>query len=191
MKTRVVISLARMNRIIEIDTRDALRPGVEPGVLNLDISVAANRFGLHYAPDPSSQAACSIGGNVATNSGGPHCLAYGVTAQHILGMELVTRNRRGAGVGRNRAGPRPAMTFAGSQSAARGTLGIVTKVCARLTAQPNRPSQPCCSTSTRSRPVPKPLARSSPPESFRPAMEMMDQRMIEAVEQFVGAGASG
>src|SRR5664280_768299 len=80
----VVISLARMGRIISVDP-DTPCAWVAPGVLNLDLTAAVTHLGLHYAPDPSSQAACSIGGNVATNAGGPHCLASGVTAQHILG----------------------------------------------------------------------------------------------------------
>ena len=84
----LVISLTRMNRIIEIDVPNSCA-WVEPGVLNLDISTAVAHLGLFYAPDPSSQQACSIGGNVGTNAGGPHCLAYGVTNQHVLGMQMV------------------------------------------------------------------------------------------------------
>src|SRR3954463_562959 len=84
----VVLSLARLDRILEIDlaNRTAL---VEPGVINLDISKAIAKDGFFYAPDPSSQAACSVGGNVANNSGGPHTLAYGVTTNHVLGVEVV------------------------------------------------------------------------------------------------------
>ena len=81
----IILSLARLNRILKIDfdNRIAL---VEPGVINLDVTKAISKDGFFYAPDPSSQAACSIGGNVANNSGGPHTLAYGVTTNHVLGM---------------------------------------------------------------------------------------------------------
>ena len=84
----IVLSLARMTRILEVDP-EVPCARVEPGVLNLDLSLTVRGLGLHYAPDPSSQQACSIGGNIATNAGGPHCLASGVTAQHVLGLELV------------------------------------------------------------------------------------------------------
>src|SRR4051794_38084954 len=84
----VVISLAKMNRILTVDA-DARQAWVEPGVLNLDLSKAVAHLGLHFAPDPSSQQSCTIGGNVANNSGGPHCLADGVTSAHIIAMEVV------------------------------------------------------------------------------------------------------
>ena len=84
----MVLSLARMNRILDVDPRTPCA-WVEPGVLNLDLTMAVRHLGLHYAPDPSSQQACSIGGNVGTNAGGPHCLSSGVTVQHVLGMEIV------------------------------------------------------------------------------------------------------
>ncbi len=84
----VVVSLAKMNRVLEIDPINR-RAWVEPGVLNLDLSRAVAAHGLHFAPDPSSQQSCSIGGNVANNAGGPHCLADGVTAAHIIALEVV------------------------------------------------------------------------------------------------------
>ena len=84
----VVISLTKMNRIRSVDP-DTRRAWVEPGVLNLDLSRAVAEHGLHFAPDPSSQQTCTIGGNVANNSGGPHCLAEGVTASHIVALEVV------------------------------------------------------------------------------------------------------
>src|SRR5438093_1597656 len=84
----VVISLARMNRILELDLRNRFAV-VEPGVINQDVTKAVAADGFFYAPDPSSQAACSIGGNIANNSGGPHTLAYGVTTNHVLGVEVV------------------------------------------------------------------------------------------------------
>ncbi|HEU4390221.1 MAG TPA: FAD-binding protein, partial [Blastocatellia bacterium] len=84
----VLIELARLNRIIEIDYENRFAV-VEAGVINLHLSQATAARGFHYAPDPSSQSACTIGGNVAENSGGPHCLKYGMTVNHILGLEVV------------------------------------------------------------------------------------------------------
>src|SRR5579864_2090896 len=84
----IVISFARMNRILDIDL-DNERAVVEPGVVNLEITQAVQSQGYYYAPDPSSQKACTIGGNVAENAGGPHTLAYGVTTNHIMGLEAV------------------------------------------------------------------------------------------------------
>src|SRR5258708_16570041 len=84
----IVIGFSRMNRILEVDAAN-LRAVVQPGVVNLDLSRAVEHLGLYYAPDPSSQRACTIGGNVSENSGGPHTLAYGVTSNHVTGMELV------------------------------------------------------------------------------------------------------
>jgi glycolate oxidase len=84
----IVIALNRLNRIVRIDPVDRIAV-VEPGVINLDISAAAEPFGLYYAPDPSSQSVCTIGGNVAFNSGGAHCFRHGMTANHVLGLEVV------------------------------------------------------------------------------------------------------
>ncbi len=84
----IVIVFSRMNRILEIDEAN-LRAVVQPGVVNLDLSRAVEHLGLFFAPDPSSQKACTIGGNVSENSGGPHTLAYGVTTNHVTGLELV------------------------------------------------------------------------------------------------------
>ncbi|HEX2987193.1 MAG TPA: FAD-binding oxidoreductase, partial [Chloroflexota bacterium] len=84
----VVISLAKMNRVLEVDL-DNLRAVVEPGLVNLHLSQAISEHGLYYVPDPSSQKACTIGGNVGENAGGPHTLLYGVTTNHVLGVEVV------------------------------------------------------------------------------------------------------
>lgn len=84
----VVIALNRLNRVIHLDAKDRLAV-VEPGVINLDISRAAAPYGLYYAPDPSSQPICTIGGNLAYNSGGAHCLKYGMTSNHVLGIKAV------------------------------------------------------------------------------------------------------
>src|SRR5258708_4448587 len=87
----IVIAFSRMNRIIEIDAAN-LRAVVQPGVVNLDLSRAVEHLGLFFAPDPSSQKACTIGGNVSQNSGGPHTPAYGVTSNHVTGLELALPN---------------------------------------------------------------------------------------------------
>ena len=84
----ITVGFARMNRILEIDLENE-RAVVQPGVVNLDITLSVDSNGYFYAPDPSSQRACTIGGNVAENAGGPHTLAYGVTTNHVLGLEVV------------------------------------------------------------------------------------------------------
>jgi glycolate oxidase len=89
----VLIVLTRLNRILKIDPRNRLAV-VEPGVVNVRLSASAAPAGLHYTPDPSSQTACTIGGNVAENAGGPHCLKYGVTATHVLALEVVLADGR-------------------------------------------------------------------------------------------------
>src|ERR1700716_10233 len=94
----VMIALTRMKKILEVDTRNRYAV-VEPGVVNLWLSNHLRPLGFHYAPDPSSQGACTIGGNVATNSGGPHTLKYGVTVNHVLGLELVLPDGRAVQTG--------------------------------------------------------------------------------------------
>ena len=94
----VLIVLTRLSRILKIDAANRLAI-VEPGVVNARLSAATRPHGLHYAPDPSSQSACTIGGNVAENAGGPHCLKYGVTANHILALEVVLASGETAQLG--------------------------------------------------------------------------------------------
>src|SRR5436309_1631103 len=94
----VVVALNRMNRILEIDLPNR-RAMVEPGVVNLTITRAVAPEGFYYAPDPSSQNVCTVGGNVAHNSGGPHTLKYGVTVNHVLGLEMVLPDGRVARIG--------------------------------------------------------------------------------------------
>lgn len=130
----ILMPLTRMNRILEVDTVNRLAV-VEPGVVNLELSRAVAQHGLFYAPDPSSQRACTIGGNVAENAGGPHCLALGVTTNHVLGLELALADGslvRTGGWGRERPGYDLTGVFVGSE----GTLGIATKVCVRLLTEP-------------------------------------------------------
>jgi len=130
----VMIALARMKRILEINVRDRYAV-VEPGVVNVWLTNALKPHGYHYAPDPSSQGACTIGGNVATNSGGPHTLKYGVTVNHILGVELVLPDGRVVTCG----GPTADGTgydLTGTIVGSEGTFGVVSKVWVRLTKNP-------------------------------------------------------
>src|SRR5213594_3998657 len=126
----VVISLARMNRILELDLRNRFAV-VEPGVINQDVTKAVAEDGFFYAPDPSSQAACSIGGNVANNSGGPHTLAYGVTTNHVLGLEVVLDDGQIIWLG-GEVPDTPGYDLCGIFVGSEGTLGIVTKIAVRL-----------------------------------------------------------
>ena len=134
-KRGVVVSTARMNRILEIDPANRIAV-VEPGVANVLVSEAAAEFGLFYAPDPSSQKACTIGGNLAENAGGPHCLALGVTSNHVLGIEVVTADGMltwlGGRAQENQFGYDLRGVFVGSE----GTLGIATKAILRLLPRP-------------------------------------------------------
>src|ERR1700675_702342 len=126
----VVISLTRMNRILEIDLPNA-RVVAEPGVINLDITVRVLPQEYFYAPDPSSQSVCSIGGNVAENSGGAHCLKYGFTTTHVLGLEVVLPDGTLVHLG-GKALDAPGYDLAGVFVGSEGTLGIATKIIFRI-----------------------------------------------------------
>jgi glycolate oxidase len=126
----IVLSLARLNRILKIDLQNRTAI-VEPGVINVDVTKAVAKDGYFYAPDPSSQAACSIGGNVANNSGGPHTLAYGVTTNHVLGVEVVLDDGQVLWLG-GEVPDTPGYDLCGIFVGSEGTLGIVTKIAVRL-----------------------------------------------------------
>jgi glycolate oxidase len=130
----VVVATARMTRIRELDVEERLAV-VEPGVINLALQEAAAEHGLRYAPDPSSQRICSIGGNVATNAGGPHTLAHGSTVNHVLGVELVLPDGRVTWLG-GRQLDAPGIDLRALVVGSEGTLGIVTAACVRLLPQP-------------------------------------------------------
>ena len=130
----IIIAMTRMDRIIEIDREDRTAL-VEPGVINLELSETTAPQGFFFAPDPSSQRACTIGGNCAENSGGPHCLKYGVTTNHILGLEVVLPDGRVVWTG-GRADGAPGYDLTGALVGSEGMLGIVTKALVRLTPKP-------------------------------------------------------
>ena len=126
----IQIAFTRMNRILEVDV-DNRTATIEPGVINLDLDNYVRKFGMRYAPDPSSQKACSLGGNIAENAGGPHCLAYGATTNHILGMEVTLEDGTLVQLG----GPArevPGYDLRGVFVGSEGTFGIATKIMVRL-----------------------------------------------------------
>jgi glycolate oxidase len=130
----VMIGLAKMKRILEVNYRDRYAV-IEPGVVNLWLTNHLKPQGYHFAPDPSSQGACTIGGNVATNSGGPHTLKYGVTVNHVLGVELVLPDGRVVHTG----GPcedNPGYDLTGVVVGSEGTFGVASKVWVRITRNP-------------------------------------------------------
>lgn len=130
----LVISLTRLNRILAIDPV-ARTARVQAGVVNTDLSLAAARYGLHFAPDPSSQRSSTIGGNIATNAGGPHCLKYGVTSNHILAATVVLADGRVVELG-SAVLDAPGYDLLGVMIGSEGTLGIVTEALVKLTPNP-------------------------------------------------------
>ncbi|MEZ5252064.1 MAG: FAD-binding oxidoreductase [Ilumatobacteraceae bacterium] len=131
----IVVVLTRMNHVLSVDPVNRLA-WVEPGVLNLDLSRAVAHLGLHFAPDPSSQQSCSIGGNVANNSGGPHCLADGVTSAHVLAVEVVLPDGDVVVLG-GEGGEGDGLDLRGAFVGSEGMCGIATRICVRLTQNPS------------------------------------------------------
>jgi glycolate oxidase len=130
----VLIVTSRLRHIVEIDP-DNRRAVVEPGVINLSVSTAAAPHGLYYAPDPSSQSACSIGGNIAENSGGAHCLKYGFTANHVTGLDVVLPDGSTESLG-GKAVEYPGYDLVGAFVGSEGTLGVATRATLRLLPRP-------------------------------------------------------
>ncbi len=180
----VLIVLTRLNRILAVDPRNR-RAVVEPGVVNARLSAAAAPHGLHYAPDPSSQTACTIGGNVAENAGGPHCLKYGVTSNHVLALEVVLSDGRVIELGSPGGepwGPDLVGLFVGSE----GNFGVATRISVRLTPTPSVIRTLLADfTSLRSagEAVSAIIASGITPA----ALEMMDRSCVNAVEDSVYA----
>jgi glycolate oxidase len=181
----LVIVTTQLNRILDIDAGERVA-WVEPGVLNLDLSRAVHHLGLHYAPDPSSQQACTIGGNVATNAGGPHCLAAGVTAAHVLAVEVVLGDGSVAMLGGLEPDV-PGYDLRGCFVGSEGTMGVATRIAVRLT--PNPPAVRTllldfAAIDDAAATVSGIIAAGIVPA----ALEMMDAEITRAVEDFVGAG---
>ncbi len=182
----VLLVLTRLNRVLRVDAANRLAV-VEPGVVNAKLSAAARPYGLHYAPDPSSQSACTIGGNVAENAGGPHCLKYGVTANHILALEVVLANGHVVELGSpggEAAGGGPDLVglFVGSE----GTFGIATRITVRLTPVP-RAVRTLLADFGSLRAAGEGVTAIIATGIVPAALEMMDQSCIRAVEDSVYA----
>jgi glycolate oxidase len=181
----IVISLARMNRILDVDLANA-RVTVEPGVINSDVTARVAPHGYFYAPDPSSQSVCSIGGNVAENSGGAHCLKYGFTTTHVLGLEVVLPDGSLAHLG-GAAVDTPGYDLPGVFVGSEGTLGIATKVILRIVKKPEVIQTLLAafnSTNEAGSAVSEIIAAGILPA----AIEMMDNLAIQAAEASVHAG---
>ena len=181
----VVVSFARMARILEIDAPN-LRAVVQPGVINLHLSTAVAPLGLYFVPDPSSQKACTLGGNVAENSGGPHTLAYGVTTNHVTGLELVLSDGNVVRLG-GKAIEDEGYDLVGAFVGSEGTLGIVTEITVKLTPLPEDKRTLMAAFGTMdeaSETVSAIIAAGIVPS----AIEMMDQLATQAVEAAVHAG---
>jgi glycolate oxidase len=180
----IVVVMTGMNEI-EIDVPNQAA-WVGPGVINLDLSRAARPHGLHFAPDPSSQSACTIGGNVANNSGGPHCLAEGSTTSHVLGLEFVTASGEILHTG-SLAPDSPGLDLRALIVGSEGTLGIATRVLVRLLPLPEDVRTLLLdfgSVEAAARTVSDVIGAGMVPA----ALEMMDQRMTTAVENWLKAG---
>jgi glycolate oxidase len=181
----VVIVTTKMNQILSVDP-EARVAWVQPGVLNLDLSRAVAVHGLHFAPDPSSQQSCTIGGNVANNSGGPHCLLHGVTTAHILALEVVLPD--GSIVELGGLDPEPeGYDLRGAFVGSEGTMGIATRIAVRLTPLPPAVTTllaDFASIEAAAQTVSGVIAAGFVPA----ALEMMDAEITAAVEAFVHAG---
>ncbi|HEX3542692.1 MAG TPA: FAD-linked oxidase C-terminal domain-containing protein [Acidimicrobiales bacterium] len=181
----VVIVTTKMDRILSVDP-DARVAWVQPGVLNLDLSRAVAGHGLHFAPDPSSQQSCTVGGNVANNSGGPHCLLHGVTTAHVLALEVVLPD--GTVVELGGLDPEPAgYDLRGAFVGSEGTMGIATRIAVRLTPLPPAVTTLLAdftSIEAAAQTVSGVIAAGIVPA----ALEMMDAEITAAVEAYVHAG---
>lgn len=179
----VVVTTAMSSIDIDVENRTAW---VGAGVINLDLSKAAEPYGLQFAPDPSSQSACTIGGNVANNSGGPHCLSEGSTTSHVLGMEVVLAGGEIAVLGGPAPDP-PGLDLKGVIVGSEGTLGVVTRALVRLL-----PIEPDVRTLLMDFPTVEDAARTVSDviaAGLVPAaLELMDQEMVRTVENWLHAG---
>src|SRR3954468_230062 len=181
----VLLSLAKLMRILEIDTAARIAR-VQPGVRNLAISEAAAPYGLYYAPDPSSQIACSIGGNVAENSGGVHCLKYGLTVHNILKLRVLTVEGELLEIGSDGLDA-PGYDLLALLTGSEGMLGIVTEVTVKLMPRPER-AQVVMAAFDDIRKAGDAVADVIAAGIIPAGMEMMDRITTHAVEEYLHAG---
>jgi glycolate oxidase len=180
-----MIVFARMNRILELDFENR-RAVVQPGVVNHDLTLAAAPHGLYFAPDPSSQKSCTIGGNVAENAGGPHTLAYGVTTNHVTALELVLPDGEIVRVG-SKHGDAPGYDLTGLFVGSEGTLALVTEITVKLSRKPEAVKTLLAIFDTvddAAETVVDITARAITPA----ACEMLDGWTLRAVEDYIHAG---
>jgi glycolate oxidase len=181
----VLLGMARMNRIVKIDAK-ARRAVVQPGVRNLAISDAAAPFGLYYAPDPSSQVACTIGGNIAENSGGVHCLKYGLTVHNVLGVRAITIEGEVIELG-SAAPDAPGLDLLAVMIGSEGMLAVATEIIVKLIPKPELAQVVMASFDDVEKAAGAVTAIIA--QGIIPAgMEMMDQAATRAVEPFARAG---
>ncbi len=181
----IILSLARLNKIVSIDTEN-FSAVVQPGVRNLAITEAAADFGLYYAPDPSSQIACSIGGNVAENAGGVHCLKYGLTVHNILKLKILTIDGEAITIGSD-ALDTPGFDLLALMTGSEGMLGIVTEITVKLLPRPALAKVLMAAfdnVATAGEAVSKVIAQGVIPAG----LELMDNAAIRAADDFVHAG---
>lgn len=181
----IVIGLNRLNRILRLDPEQRLAV-VEPGVVNLDVSAAAAPYGLYFAPDPSSQPVCTIGGNIAFNSGGAHCLKYGMTSNHVLGLKAVLPDGSVVELGGESLeglGPDLAGFFVGSE----GLFGIALEITLRLMPRPERYRTVLAAYHSLEQ-AGEAVAQVVASGLLPGAMEIMDRLAIQAAEASVNAG---
>lgn len=181
----LMISFARMKRVLEIDLENRCA-WVEAGVVNLDITLAVQAHGLFYAPDPSSQRACTIGGNVAENAGGPHTLAYGVTTNHVLGLEAVLADGTVIQTGGKEA-DLPGYDVTGLLTGSEGTMALITKVLVRLMRAPEM-VKTILAVYDRPDDAADTVAEITARQITPVAVEMLDGVMLRMVEEACHAG---
>ncbi|HEY3923166.1 MAG TPA: FAD-linked oxidase C-terminal domain-containing protein [Acidothermaceae bacterium] len=182
----VLIVMSRMRTVHDVDLSNQ-RATVDPGVINLEVTRQAAPGGYYYAPDPSSQQICSIGGNVAENSGGAHCLKYGFTTNHVTGLRIITPDGEAVDLGGGKSLDAPGYDLMGVFVGSEGTLGITTEVTVRLLRAPEAVVTMLCgfeSTDAAGAAVSSIIAAGIVPA----AIEMMDSLAIEAAEAAVGCG---
>jgi glycolate oxidase len=185
LKGGIVIHFSRMDRILEIDVPNK-RATVEPGIRTLDVQMAVAKKGLQYAPDPASQKTSTLGGNVGENSGGPHCLKYGVTTNHVLGLKMVLFDGTVVEIG-GKAPDRPGYDLTGLVVGSEGTFGVITEIILRLIEQPEAVKTLLGIFETiedAGNTVSAIIAEGIVPAT----LEMMDKLVIKAVEESVHAG---